>query len=126
MKKIVLTHLLVNVYMLAIIQPIYPVLDYIVNYDYIVDQLCENRDKPILACNGKCYLENQFVENKRTTGDDPKPMPPAVDLEKILTISPTDFSYVLDNPRDLIKLPLMRQLNLPTIYFDPLLRPPIF
>jgi len=25
--------------------------------------LCENRNKPVLACNGKCYLQKQIEEN---------------------------------------------------------------
>ena len=55
-KHIVLAHLFLNLYLLAIFMPLYPVLDYVIHYDYIVEELCENRDKPVLACNGKCYL----------------------------------------------------------------------
>ncbi|MCL6220634.1 hypothetical protein [Zunongwangia pacifica] len=33
-----------------------PIFDYIFNYDYIVTELCINKDRPDLACNGKCYL----------------------------------------------------------------------
>ena len=29
-------------------------------HDYIVNELCENREKPILTCNGKCYLGDAF------------------------------------------------------------------
>jgi hypothetical protein len=58
-KKLLLTHLFLNLYLLALIQPALPVIDYLVNYNYIVKELCENRDKPVLACNGKCYLEKQ-------------------------------------------------------------------
>lgn len=36
-----------------------PVFNYITNYDYISQELCENKDKPELECNGKCYLYKQ-------------------------------------------------------------------
>lgn len=37
-----------------------PLLDYVIHYHYIATQLCENRDKPELLCNGKCYLKKQL------------------------------------------------------------------
>ena len=36
-----------------------PVFNYIANYEYISQELCENKDKPELDCNGKCYLIKQ-------------------------------------------------------------------
>ena len=39
-----------------LLKPIMPIFDYIFNYDYIVTELCINKDRPDLACNGKCYL----------------------------------------------------------------------
>jgi|LGVD01.1.fsa_nt_gb hypothetical protein len=36
-----------------------PVFNYIANYEYISQELCENKDKPELECNGKCYLLKQ-------------------------------------------------------------------
>ena len=46
-----------------------PILDYAVNYQYISTQLCENRDKPELRCNGKCYVKKEILkssENENT------------------------------------------------------------
>lgn len=46
-----------------------PILDYAVNYDYISTQLCENRAKPELRCNGKCYVKKEILkssENQNT------------------------------------------------------------
>lgn len=39
-----------------------PVVDYFQNYDYIVNVLCENKEKPMLECNGKCYLSKLLAE----------------------------------------------------------------
>lgn len=32
-------------------------------YNYIVNELCINRDKPELLCNGKCYLMTQLSKS---------------------------------------------------------------
>jgi len=47
-------------YLLAMIRPLVPIIEYHSNYDYIANVLCENRDRPYLECNGKCYLEKQL------------------------------------------------------------------
>lgn len=35
-------------------------LDFELNKEYIIQNLCENRFKPELQCNGKCYLAKQL------------------------------------------------------------------
>ncbi len=45
-----------------LLKPFWPVVDYAVNYDYIVNFICENRDKPELQCNGTCYLTKELAE----------------------------------------------------------------
>lgn len=68
MKKIVL---LISIFILA--RPAIPFLEYIVNYDYIVKELCENKEKPVLKCNGKCHLMKELAktaeEDKNTSSD---------------------------------------------------------
>ena len=44
------------------VKPIIPVFEYIVNYDFIVKKLCENKEKPELACNGKCHLAKELAK----------------------------------------------------------------
>jgi hypothetical protein len=36
-------------------------LDFEIRRDYIVANLCENRNKPQLKCNGKCYLAKRLA-----------------------------------------------------------------
>lgn len=45
-----------------LIKPVLPVLDYIINYDYISTKLCENLEKPELKCNGKCHLAKELAK----------------------------------------------------------------
>ncbi len=44
-------------------------LDYNLRKDYIVQNLCENRLKPQMNCNGKCYLAKRIAlsEQRETT-----------------------------------------------------------
>ena len=95
MKKLLLTHLFLNLYLLALIQPAIPVLDYLVNYNYIVTELCENRDKPISTCNGKCYLEKQVKKQVNHSHDEEGLTPPKVDFEKIISLEARKFTYKL-------------------------------
>ena len=41
------------------------------NYDYIVENLCENRDRPMLNCDGKCYLAKKLVEESKENSENP-------------------------------------------------------
>lgn len=46
-----------------LLKPLWPIVEYTINYKYIVEVLCENKDKPELSCNGKCYLAKQLVKD---------------------------------------------------------------
>lgn len=48
--------------MLYLFKPVFPLASYIIQYDYIVNELCVNRDKPNLKCNGKCHLKQQLAK----------------------------------------------------------------
>lgn len=67
MKSVVL--ILVSITML--IKPLWPVADYIANYKYIVNVLCENKDQPELQCYGKCYLTKQLAKEAENSEDAP-------------------------------------------------------
>ena len=50
-------------------KPVLPVLEYIVFYDYIKTELCENKDKVELQCNGKCHLAKELAKASDTQKD---------------------------------------------------------
>jgi len=54
-----------------LLKPLWPVMDYIVNYDYIVTVLCENKDKPEMNCNGKCHFSNELAKEAANDGKNP-------------------------------------------------------
>jgi len=54
-----------------LIKPLWPIVDYVVNYDYIVNTLCENKDKPKMQCNGKCYLSKMLAKEASEESQNP-------------------------------------------------------
>ncbi|REC49029.1 hypothetical protein DRF67_05590 [Chryseobacterium pennipullorum] len=47
------------------IRPVLPLLNYAVNYEYIVKNLCEKRDVPQSTCKGKCYVEKELAKTEK-------------------------------------------------------------
>lgn len=56
---------------IMLVKPLWPIAEYIVNYDYIVNTLCENKDRPQLQCNGKCYLSKQLAKEAEQKDKNP-------------------------------------------------------
>jgi len=56
---------------IMLVKPFWPVAEYIVNYDYIKNVLCENLDKPMLNCDGKCYLAKQLAKESQQDQENP-------------------------------------------------------
>jgi len=44
-------------YLTVFVRPLVPIMIYYANYEYISTELCENKDKPEMECNGRCYLK---------------------------------------------------------------------
>lgn len=63
--------LIVCVSLAMLVKPLWPTVEYIINYDYIVNELCENKDKPQLNCDGKCYLAKQLAKELEDDGKNP-------------------------------------------------------
>jgi len=58
--------------LIMLFRPLLPILDYVINYDYIVNEVCINRDRPELKCNGKCYLMQSLAEQAEREQDEKK------------------------------------------------------
>ena len=52
--------------MIFLCRPVLPLLSYVINYDYIVKELCINKDKINTECNGKCHLKKELAEASGT------------------------------------------------------------
>lgn len=48
-------------------KPILPVVEYVVFYEHIKNELCENKALPELQCNGKCHLGKELAKAADTS-----------------------------------------------------------
>jgi len=63
MKIRVYSIFFLSVLILYMIRPVIPFIEYALNKDYIVKNLCINRDKPKSCCAGKCHLKKELAKN---------------------------------------------------------------
>jgi len=52
--------------LVMLLKPIFPVIDYVINYDYIATVLCVNKAKPQMHCNGKCHLMKEMAKESES------------------------------------------------------------
>lgn len=50
------------------------------NQSYIAENLCVNKDKPMMHCNGKCYLTKQLKEQQQQKQQAPDAKAPTFDI----------------------------------------------
>ncbi len=67
------SHSLLIIFLTSLIRPVFPVVDYMVNFDYIAEVLCIKKKVPESSCNGKCYLMQQMEENKNESPESSVP-----------------------------------------------------
>ncbi len=91
-------HLILFVAIIMLIKPLWPLAEYAVNYDYIVENLCENRATPSLQCDGKCYLAKQLA--KESEGSDKNPFEGKRFNLEIQYISSFDPLFVLGSANE--------------------------
>jgi hypothetical protein len=119
---------LIFILILAIfLKPIFPVIEYMVNYEYISKVLCENKAKPIMHCNGKCHLMKELAkanENDKPATSDKKGYTSVIEVLFFQEINAISFfsSSLSDKEK--------RNYNYSNLYsnmnFESLFRPPIF
>lgn len=91
-------HLILFVVIIMLIKPLWPLAEYAVNYDYIVENLCENRATPSLHCDGKCYLAKQLA--KESEGSDKNPFEGKRFNLEIQYLSSFDSLFVLGSANE--------------------------
>lgn len=109
--------------MLAMIQPVMPLIEYQVNKEYIASVLCENRNEPALACNGKCYLEKQVKESQEKSSHEHSL--PQIDFTKYPVSPIGNISYQFQEFEALNGAQFIEQTLELQLYSNSLFRPPI-
>ncbi len=108
------------------VRPLLPVIDYYMNYDYIAEELCINKNKPYMECNGRCYL-NAAMERVNGPAEKQQQKSIVINLNDY-PISTLDFhNYQLPLSDDLLYLetPIFSKKLVIKDYTSLLLRPPI-
>lgn len=109
-----------------VFRPLIPLAEYAVNYDYISQVLCINKNKPDLHCNGKCYLGKELA---KTNDAGSFPLSKSKNSgQKLLDI------YILPEIADVVIPVSVRssgtgfsyQTDYSFLYLNPVFRPPVF
>lgn len=86
---------------LFVFRPVFPVVNYFIDYEYISTVLCINKDKPELECNGKCHLMKemaQTVDDEKQLNRDKKNFP--VEFSVLFLSALDDYSLLKEDPVD--------------------------
>ncbi len=83
------SYIILFVALTMLVKPLWPVAEYIMNYDYIVNVLCENKDKPELQCDGKCYLMQMLAQESEQNEKNPFGDKQLIEISQILNVVPT-------------------------------------
>lgn len=111
------------VYLLAMVRPVLPVIEYYANYDYIANVLCENRDKPYLECNGKCYLEKQIAKINHNNHEH-KSTVPQINFDDYPVSPLGQFSYQTKEVEEIVLQNYFEAYTTSQIFNTSLLKPP--
>jgi len=102
-----------------------PVLEYIINYDYIVKELCENKAKPEMHCNGKCHLMKELAkaaEQQKQDSERKNAQQQAEVLfcEAVVNFNFSQVTFLLVQTNETAYSNLYSHLNTATVFHPPI------
>jgi hypothetical protein len=83
MKSGIVSSFLLIVLTAYLVIPVLPVIDYLINKDYIAENQCINKDKPKSCCNGKCHMVKQLQKTNKNSDNGPKNTGSRVQLKEM-------------------------------------------
>ncbi|WP_233506596.1 hypothetical protein [Flavobacterium sp. AG291] len=81
------------VIVIMLLKPVMPVLDYVINYDYIAKELCENKTKPQMHCNGKCHLMKELAKAAEEQKQESDRKSAQENAEVLFFQAPVEFAF---------------------------------
>lgn len=88
-------------YLVALIKPIQPLIEYHLRYEYFAKKLCLNLDRPEMKCNGQCVLMQRLKKASQETNTPAAPISTNVNLKdypvgfmSLLMIPENKFIYI--------------------------------
>ncbi|WP_312345044.1 hypothetical protein [Chryseobacterium binzhouense] len=105
------------------IRPVLPLINYVVNYDYIVENLCENRTVENSYCKGKCYITKELSKAEKQSLNGQNIKIAGLDVfvsNEILTLTETSLL-----PQSAVKLYINNSCLYNSEYFSRIFHPPL-
>lgn len=121
----ILIHILTLIYLVAINGNLISLAEYYIRYDYIVKNLCVQKDKVINKCKGSCHLKANLDKLDETSNESTK----SIEIKNLfmLDIHFSANSLGMSNFNNLFSyLALKNQMNNYQNYIKPLTPPPKF
>ncbi len=108
-----------------VMRPAFPFMEYLLDYEYISNVLCENKDVPEMSCNGKCYLMKSLAEaSEKESSQKKKNNSASIELLPFILVDSASSTpaYYLEYAS--VDFPIV--LDISSVQtFNSLLRPPI-
>jgi len=104
-------------------KPIIPFVEYMVFYDYIKNELCVNKEKVEMNCNGKCYLTKELAKTSDTQDNEKK----RITIENNIVYyeeTESDIDLPINFYIHKLKIPSNYSLNYSFLKIDYVFRPP--
>jgi len=90
--KQIFAYSLILLFLVVMIKPYIPYIEYSIHKDYIAKNLCINKSKPEKECHGSCYRDKKIEENNADHNDQ---IPIMIKSIEVLKYFPVD--YFIDN-----------------------------
>ena len=105
-------------------RPVVPFIEYAINFEYIKEVLCINKENRELKCDGKCHLNEQLSKSTNEPGQN-NPDLPTITVEKVIGIANDLFHYSIYGSEDrIIKHAWLYHFSILQCSRDKLLNPP--
>lgn len=108
-----------------LLRPVLPFLDYAVNYKFISNHLCENKNRPEMMCNGKCYLVKELSKNSENI---PEQCDFNINICCVLEVVIPDNFFVftsLNHKKENQKAYIYSSFNYTSVFFNEIFHPPL-
>ncbi len=107
-------------------KPILPIVEYVVLYDYIKNELCVNRDKPEMECNGKCHLAKEMANANDTESDTGNKKIFSVEVGPVFCQLLTEDFFTTTEQIYKAKIRSAQDFMADQLYLHSIFKPPIF
>ncbi|MGR7811857.1 hypothetical protein [Lacinutrix undariae] len=107
------------------IKPIIPLFEYAAFYDYIKNELCENKDLPELKCNGKCHLKKELAKASNSEKSNDKNQSKTVELSFVYFQNTTIDYQLFFQKKQAVKINRLNNTIYKFHYSNFIFHPPI-